>query len=202
MIYQFKVTLKDVGMPVWRMLQVDSETTFAELHYILMAAFDWMGYSLYEFDLRKSGGKRLNGTRIGPEEGTPMIESDPLLLMLRQRLSNPEDYDLPRYLVDEKEKLSDWFKQEKDRAIYIYDFRDDWEHEIVLEKILEPDPDAQYPLCTKAKNDAPFEGARRDLMSGQLDLTNPNGKEITEDINEIYRFDGWKDEFMNRDDFM
>lgn len=202
MIYQFKVTLKDVGMPVWRRLQVDSETTFLEFHYILMAAFDWMGYSLYEFDIRKSGGKRLNGTRIGPEEGTPMIESDPLLLMLRQRLANPEDYDLPRYLVDEKEKLSDWFKQDKDRAIYIYDFRDDWEHEIVLEKMLDPDSDKQYPLCTKAKNDAPFEGARRDLMTGQLDLTNPNGKEIAEDINDTYRFDGWKDEFLSRDDFI
>ncbi|SFC10264.1 pRiA4b ORF-3-like protein [Alkalibacterium subtropicum] len=178
MIYQFKVTLKDIGIPVWRRLQVDSEATFEEFHYILMAAFDWMGYSLYEFDIRKTRGKRLNGTRIGPKEGTPMTESNPLLLMLRQRLANPEDYDLPRYLIDKNEKLSDWFKQEKDRALFTYDFRDDWEHEIVLEKILNPDPNVQYPLCTKAKNDAPYEDGRRDLMTSQLDLTNPNGKEI------------------------
>ncbi|WP_368646190.1 plasmid pRiA4b ORF-3 family protein [Alkalibacterium putridalgicola] len=202
MIYQFKVTLKDVGMPVWRRLQVDSETTFEEFHYILMAAFDWSGYHLYEFDIRKSDGKRLNSTRIGPEESTPMTESDPLLLMLRQKLTHPEDYDLPRYLLDDNENLSDWFKQEKDRALFTYDFRDDWEHEIVLEKILTPDPNIQYPLCTKAKNDAPYEDGRRDLMTGQLDLTNPNGKEIVEDINDTYRYDNWKDEFMNRDDFI
>ena len=202
MIYQFKVTLKDVGMPVWRRLQVDNETTFEDFHYILMAAFDWLGYHLHEFDIRKSDGKRLNGTRIGTAESTPMTESDPLLLRLRQTLAHPEDYDLPRFMLEESEKLSDWFKQEKDRALYTYDFRDDWEHEIILEKILVPDPDAKYPLCTKAKNDAPDDDSRRELITGELDLANPNGKEIVQDINYTLRYDGWKDEFMNRDDFI
>jgi hypothetical protein len=140
--------------------------------------------------------------RIGPEEGTPMTESDPLLLMLRQKLAQTEDYDLPRYLLEDKEKLSDWFKQEKDRAIFTYDFGDDWEHEIVLEKILKTDPSVQYPICTKAKNDAPYDDSRPELMAGELDLTNRNGKEIVQDINDTYRYDGWKEEFMNRNDFI
>jgi hypothetical protein len=31
--------------------------------------------------------------------------------------------------------------------IYEYDFGDGWEHEILLEKVLRPDPAVQYPRC-------------------------------------------------------
>src|SRR5690625_666872 len=59
MIFQFKINLKNVGIPVWRRLLVDSRTTFEEFHYILMAAFDWTGGHLHEFDVRKTDGTNL-----------------------------------------------------------------------------------------------------------------------------------------------
>ncbi|OJF94689.1 plasmid pRiA4b ORF-3 family protein [Alkalibacterium sp. 20] len=202
MIYQFKVTLKDVGVPVWRRLQVDSETTFEEFHYILMAAFDWLGYHLHEFDIRKTNGRRTSNTRIGQPEDEPLELTDPLLLHLRKTLAHPEFYDLPRFFQEKDEHLSTWFKIEKDRALYTYDFGDDWEHEIVLEKILDPDPITNYPLCTKAKNDTPLEDSRRDLLDNELDLTNPNWKRTALDINDTFRSEGWKDDFLDREDFI
>lgn len=90
-------------------------------------------------------------------------------------------------LNEEEEKLTKWFKKEKDRVVYVYDFGDDWEHDIVLEKILEPSPDIDYPICLKAKNDSPEEDSRGDLMDDNFLLINPNSKEIVEDINDMFR---------------
>ncbi|GAA0591987.1 hypothetical protein GCM10009001_05170 [Virgibacillus siamensis] len=35
MILEFKVTLKDVGVPVWRKIQIDENTDFAQFHRVL-----------------------------------------------------------------------------------------------------------------------------------------------------------------------
>ncbi|MEJ3744033.1 plasmid pRiA4b ORF-3 family protein [Actinomycetes bacterium KLBMP 9797] len=44
-----------------------------------------------------------------------------------------------------------------DKIIYTYDFGDDWEHEIVVEKVLDRDPAAAYPRCTGGRRAAPPE---------------------------------------------
>jgi hypothetical protein len=44
-----------------------------------------------------------------------------------------------------------------DRLRYTYDFGDDWEHEIVLEDLLDPDPDTHYPVLLAAKGACPPE---------------------------------------------
>ncbi len=44
-----------------------------------------------------------------------------------------------------------------DKIAYVYDFGDDWEHEIKLEDILESDEDAYYPKCVKGKGRGPLE---------------------------------------------
>jgi hypothetical protein len=40
---------------------------------------------------------------------------------------------------------------------YTYDFGDDWEHEILVEKVLDRDEAATYPRCTSGKRAAPPE---------------------------------------------
>jgi hypothetical protein len=45
----------------------------------------------------------------------------------------------------------------KDRIRYVYDFGDNWEHEIVLEAITAADPDARYPICVTGKRACPPE---------------------------------------------
>ena len=40
---------------------------------------------------------------------------------------------------------------------YEYDFGDGWEHEIVVEQVLLPEPGAAYPQCVKGKGACPPE---------------------------------------------
>ena len=45
----------------------------------------------------------------------------------------------------------------KDKILYTYDFGDDWDHDIVVEKILDRDPAVTYPRCTGGRRAAPPE---------------------------------------------
>jgi hypothetical protein len=45
--------------------------------------------------------------------------------------------------------------QVKDKIRYTYDFGDDWVHDIVVEKVLAPDPSTAYPRCVGGKRAAP-----------------------------------------------
>lgn len=40
---------------------------------------------------------------------------------------------------------------------YVYDLGDGWEHEIVLEKTVEPDASLTYPICVDGRGDSPVE---------------------------------------------
>jgi hypothetical protein len=44
-----------------------------------------------------------------------------------------------------------------DRLRYAYDFGDDWQHEIVVEALLDPDPETHYPVLVAAKGACPPE---------------------------------------------
>jgi hypothetical protein len=45
---------------------------------------------------------------------------------------------------------------------YVYDFGDSWQHEITLEKTLEPDPASTYPVCVNGRGDSPVENCGED----------------------------------------
>jgi Plasmid pRiA4b ORF-3-like protein len=51
----------------------------------------------------------------------------------------------------------DFLAEPGDRIRYAYDFGDFWEHDIVLEKMLEPDPDVRLPACVAGKGACPPE---------------------------------------------
>ena len=46
---------------------------------------------------------------------------------------------------------------ENERFLYEYDFGDSWIHEILVEKILPPEPKKRYPVCLKGKRACPPE---------------------------------------------
>ena len=172
-IYSFKITLENVGVPVWRKVQVNSSSTFLELHKIIQILFDWQDDHLHEFRFQKSNGIRQKNV---------VIESD-------EEASSPFDSlffdDEQTYLSETEERLHDHFLVEKDQARYTYDFGDDWQHKIVLEKILEPAEGTTYPICTAAKNDAPYEDSRYEVMTGDLSLLNSDAKGIVSSVNTV-----------------
>ncbi len=48
-VYQMKVTLEDISPPIWRRIQVTSDTTLSRLHRILQIIMGWSDYHLHEF---------------------------------------------------------------------------------------------------------------------------------------------------------
>jgi hypothetical protein len=44
-----------------------------------------------------------------------------------------------------------------DRLLYTYDFGDNWEHEILVEELLDADPEVRYPVLVAAKGACPPE---------------------------------------------
>ncbi len=131
-VYQLKITLKYISPPVWRRLLVLSDITLAQLHDIIQSAMGWEDYHLHLFE-----------TRDGQEFGLP-DEEDGMFFGSRT--------------IDEMGvKLNQLLIAAKDRLIYRYDFGDDWEHDIRLEKILPPDTGQRYPVCTGGKRATPPE---------------------------------------------
>lgn len=58
---------------------------------------------------------------------------------------------------ERKARLADFLAEPGDRIRYAYDFGDFWEHDIVLEKTLEPGPAARLPACVAGKGACPPE---------------------------------------------
>ncbi|NJR32809.1 MAG: plasmid pRiA4b ORF-3 family protein [Chamaesiphon sp. CSU_1_12] len=126
-IYQLKISLRGSRPPIWRRVQVNSDITLAQLHEIVQVSMGWGNCHLHTFSIQ------------GVEYGRPQPEYD----------FNVSD--------ERRAKLSTIATQEKAKFHYTYDMGDDWEHEILVEKILPPDPELVYPVCIKGKGACPPE---------------------------------------------
>jgi hypothetical protein len=126
-VYQLKVTLQRTRPPIWRRLLVRSDTTLARMHEIIQTSMGWYDSHLHEF------------VADGVEYGVP-------------------DQDWGDAVTDERGvMLAEVAARPGDRLLYRYDFGDDWEHELVVEKVLEPQPGTTYPMCLKGRRACPPE---------------------------------------------
>ena len=128
-IYQLKVTLQYSKPPIWRRLLVPSNVPLNKLHYILQTAFDWTNSHLHQFIV----GDGLYYGESHPDYG---------------------DFDMQD---ERKFTLKDIAPGEGDKFVYEYDFGDSWEHIVLVEKVLPPDPAQTYPVCIKGKLAGPLE---------------------------------------------
>lgn len=135
-VYQFKVTLKGIRPPIWRRIQVPEDYTFWDLHVAIQDAMGWFDGHLHCFEM------------VNPRTG------------LYQEIGIPDkDFeDFGREVLDgRRTPISSYFTLENPKAIYTYDFGDDWEHEIKLEKIVPAKKGVSYPICLKGKMACPPE---------------------------------------------
>ena len=58
---------------------------------------------------------------------------------------------------DYETTLSELDLRPRQRFLYTYDFGDFWQHEVRLEKVLEPEPNKSYPTCIGGKRACPPE---------------------------------------------
>ena len=134
-VYQFKITLNDIRPPIWRRIQVPETYSFWDLHVVIQDAMGWLDYHLHQFDI--------NNPSTGMKENIGIPDDDFEM-----------DYDIhPGW----EKKIKHYFSMDNKKAMYSYDFGDDWRHTVILEKILLRDKNIDYPTCIKGKRACPPE---------------------------------------------
>ena len=127
-VYQLKILLRDSKPPIWRRIQILSDTSLAALHPILQVVMGWSNTHLHQFEV----GDLIYGP---PDPNIP-------------------DFDV----IDEKDAvLSEIVSRLNQKFVYEYDFGDDWRHLITLEKILAPQDGVNYPVCVAGRRACPPE---------------------------------------------
>ena len=134
-VYQFKITLKGIRPPIWRRIQVPDDYTFWDLHVAIQDAMGWLDYHLHAFHI------------LNPETG------------LEEEIGGVDDSSWDDYQVTPgwERKISRYFRPENNKALYVYDFGDDWEHDVALEKVLPREKNVKYPICLAGKRACPPE---------------------------------------------
>lgn len=128
-IYQLKITLKEVKPTVWRRIQVPGDITLYRLCVILLEVMGW-------------GGGHLHSLRIGNNY---------------YNIPDPE-FDSAHDTIDEREViLKDVICHEREEFVFDYDFGDNWEHKIVVEKIFPKKKSTKYPICLDGARACPPE---------------------------------------------
>ncbi|HID93190.1 MAG TPA: plasmid pRiA4b ORF-3 family protein [bacterium (Candidatus Stahlbacteria)] len=157
-VYQFKITLEGIKPRIWRRIQVPETYTFWDLHVAIQDAMGWLDYHLHEFEI------------VDPSTG------------LKVNIGMPDEDFGREILPDWKQKIADYFSMENRSADYVYDFGDNWEHKIRLEKILPRNKNINYPICIKGERACPPEDCGGDLGYARLleILKNPNHEEYEE----------------------
>ena len=126
-IYQIKVTLNESKPPIWRRILAPGDITLEKFHYILQVAMGWTDSHLHQF------------------------------IVGQIRFGEPHpDYGLD--MQDERRvKLNQIVPGDGFKFRYEYDFGDSWLHNLLVEKVLEPEPGQQYPVCIKGRRACPPE---------------------------------------------
>ncbi|MBW2406955.1 MAG: plasmid pRiA4b ORF-3 family protein [Deltaproteobacteria bacterium] len=50
-VYQIKISLEGIRPPIWRRLEVFSDTTLEKLHLIFQLSMGWANYHLHQFTI-------------------------------------------------------------------------------------------------------------------------------------------------------
>jgi hypothetical protein len=126
-LLQLRIELQWLKPPIWRRLLVPHNITLAKLHEVLQIAMGWTDTHLHEFWIGEA--------RYGvpdPEWGSAEVIPE-------------KRYTLAQSLMGVK------------TFTYVYDFGDNWQHKIRVEKILDNEFAMPAPICVQGANRRPPE---------------------------------------------
>jgi len=126
-IFQLHVMLKEINPPIWRRILMRSDSSIADLHYIIQVAFNWSDFHLHHFLIR---GKEYGISREG---GTSFMTNA------------------------KKVYLADFHFRPNERFLYEYDFGDLWQHQVRFECTQPVHTKRAYPVCIGGSRAAPPE---------------------------------------------
>lgn len=133
--YQLKISLTDSEPLIWRRVIVPPSILLPELHYVIQIAMGWEDAHMHQFFTGKPRVRKY----YSPME---YIDSE---------WGDYENMDYTDMVV------SEFLVKPKNILGYEYDFGDSWEHDIVLEKLVESDLNIKLPICIEGENACPPE---------------------------------------------
>mgnify|MGYP001574049254 CR=1 FL=1 len=114
-----------------------SDATFWELHIAIQDSFGWQDYHLHQFTVGQARDR--DAQRIC--------------------IPHPDDqvfYNDPPPIDESRTKLSDYLSETQPKMTYVYDFGDNWEHVILLEKVLPFNKNDAYPQVIDGQRAGPW----------------------------------------------
>lgn len=145
----FKVALRE-DRRVWRRLALRQSHTLEDLHDAIFAAFDRYDPHLFSFYLLLPGDDKRRKDMRRPPDGTPEYVH-PFTLE-----------DAPVWLPDQPlhdattARLADLRLQPGQRLKYLFDYGDEWWHELTVEAVDVPAEKGQkYPQILERRGDSP-----------------------------------------------
>lgn len=135
-IYQLKVTLEWSNPPIWRRIQLSAQSTFWDLHVALQDAMGWEDKHLHCFYVPNDSASKF-------DQIAPTIRNDELA-----PAGQLDSVTMP---------IARYFGEDRPPVRYVYDFGDDWAHQVVFEHGLPADPGTKYPTCLDGERACPPE---------------------------------------------
>ena len=126
-IYQLHLALRDITPPIWRQLRVRGSIPLPRLHIIFQRVMGWTDSHLHLF-------------RVGEVE---------------YGMCDPEYPDAMQ--SERRVRLEQIVATVRDRFVYEYDFGDCWQHDVMVEAVLLPEPGMRYPICLSGARACPPE---------------------------------------------
>lgn len=127
--YTLKVSLRNIEPLIWRRVLIPGNINLYDLHRVLQTVMGWGNYHLYEFII---------GT-LSFGDPDPDNQDDEMFEARRARLE---------MVLEGRNKFT-----------YRYDFGDNWEHDIIVEKIEEVSISIRHAVCLEGERAGPPENS-------------------------------------------
>ena len=141
-VYVFKVALA-ARKSIWRQIAVRGDQTLDDLHEAIYQAFDRDDEHMYSFYFPRPGRKGRAAIRDAEEYTHPFSAADPGPFADKP-LNNAK-----------RAKLSRLDLKPGQTFMYLFDFGDEWWHEVTVEDTDAPDDKGRYPRIVERKGDSP-----------------------------------------------
>lgn len=153
-VLQLGIFLRHIHPRIWRRVLVPNDYSLGDLHHVINRVMGWSHWHMHAFRIGKI---HYAGTETVEDCGPPIRHEDSVT-------------------------LAALFKRKGQVFEYQYDFGDNWEHEIQVEKILSWNPDLQLPVCLAGERACPPEdcGGSSGYVRVLSALRNPNDSGLTE----------------------
>ncbi len=125
-IARLRIELQELEPKIWRRIDIPLSTTLEALHEAIQMTMGWTFSHLWKFEI---GDRRYGDPSFREFDDEPVIYKAKGL------------------------RLGTAIERGADRFVYVYDYGDNWRHEVTVEEVRDGDPEIEYPAFV--------DGARR-----------------------------------------